>query len=104
VNQISTYRPLAGVVTGNRTVPPTSDALAATGSSASSDVFPTRTWTSAPTGAPRTSRRLLTVTVSPMSSRRPVPDCRLPNSGDAYQWLYQACPSPPLMTPGASAG
>ena len=31
MNQISTYRPAAGVVTGNCTVPPTSDALAATG-------------------------------------------------------------------------
>jgi hypothetical protein len=33
-----------------------------------------------------------------------VPDCRLPNSGDAYQLLCHACPSPPLMTPDAVAG
>jgi hypothetical protein len=42
-NQISTYRPLAAGVTFNCTVPPTSDALAATGSSAGGDTFPTRT-------------------------------------------------------------
>ena len=101
MNQISTYRPLAGLVTGSRTVPPTSSALAATGSSASSDVFPTRTWTSAPTVAPRASRRLLTVTVSPMSSSRPVPDWRLPNVAEVYQWLYHGCPVPPLITPDA---
>jgi hypothetical protein len=41
VNQISTYRPLAGVVTANCTVPPTSYAVAATGSSSGSGVFPT---------------------------------------------------------------
>ena len=41
MNQISTYRPLTGVVIRNCTVPPTSDALAATGSPAASDVFPT---------------------------------------------------------------
>jgi hypothetical protein len=39
-----------------------------------------------------------------MSSIRPVPDCRLPNSGVAYQLLYHACPSPPLMIPGARFG
>jgi hypothetical protein len=42
VNQISTYRPLAGVFNRNCTVPPTSDAVAATGSSAGSDALPTR--------------------------------------------------------------
>jgi hypothetical protein len=41
VNQISTYRPLTGVFSRNWTVPPTSDALAATGSSSGSGVSPT---------------------------------------------------------------
>ena len=103
MNQISTYRPLAAVFSRNCTVPPTSDALAATGSWAGSDRFPTRTWTSAPTGVPRASRTRVTFTASPMSSSSPVPGLSWPNSGVAYQLVCHACPSP-LMIPAARPG
>lgn len=103
VNQTSTYRPLTGDVTGSRTLPPTSVASATVARPASVALLPTRTWTSAPSGLPRTSRRLLGFTAPPMSRSRPVPDCRLPSSGDAYQEVYHGW-APALLTRETMSG
>src|ERR1700753_612970 len=50
-------------------------------------LLPIHTWMSAPSWLPRTSRTRLTVTGLPMSSSRPVPGCRVPKPGVAYQEL-----------------
>src|SRR5262249_34849952 len=99
-----TYRPLTGDVTCSFTVPPTFVALASVDRSEGVALSPMRSWMSAPTESPSTSRTRLTVTVLPMSSRTPVPDCRLPNSGVAYHELYHGWPAPLPMIRHALPG
>lgn len=102
VNQISTYRALAGEFSGKRTVPWAFDLLAAVDMESRSAESPTRTWTSAPVAEPSTKRTLFTVTAWPMSSSMPVPDCMWPNSAVAYHALSHA--PPPWSTRDAILG
>src|SRR5580698_4095613 len=59
---------------------------------------------SVPGVLPRVIRTLATVTVWPMSTSSPVPVCRPPNSGVAYQSVSQPVLEPPRSTKPAAAG
>src|ERR1700733_5837261 len=65
---------------------------------------PARSSRLAPGWSPRESRTEEIVTVRPMSSSRPVPACRCPKSGVAYQSLYQGVAAWPAIANEARCG
>src|SRR5580693_7361311 len=72
--------------------------------SASTGRLPARNGRVAPGWSPRESRTEEIVTVRPMSSSRPVPACRCPKSGVAYQSLYQGVAAWPAIANEARCG
>src|SRR5580704_11010521 len=65
---------------------------------------PARSWRVAPAWPPSESRTEEIVTVRPMSTSRPVPACRCPKSGVAYQSLYQGVAAWPAIANEARCG